>query len=306
MSIVLVTLALIAILTIALMVLPRLWESKKVPLSADVRSRLPATFARLPEGFVHYELAGPHGAQVVVLVHGFAIPGYIWDPTLEALVAGGFRVVRYDLFGRGYSDRPDLIYGLEIFQKQLLDLLDLLEILRPVDLVGMSTGAAIAASFAAAHPQRVRKLVFIGPQHAGTRIFPFNVPLLGDCCASAFFVPLLVRGQTRYFYRPERFPELPGRFREQMRYRGFRRALLSTFRNILGKDQLGLYQRVAKFNKPTLLIWGKEDRIFPFSSHGRVRHALEAEFFPVEEAGHLVGYEQSEIVNAKLVKFLHQ
>lgn len=37
-------------------------------------------------------------------MHGFSVPYYIWEPTFAALVQAGLRVLRYDLYGRGYSD----------------------------------------------------------------------------------------------------------------------------------------------------------------------------------------------------------
>jgi pimeloyl-ACP methyl ester carboxylesterase len=51
----------------------------------------------LSNGVVHYELTGSEDAPVVVLVHGFSVPCYVWDPTFEALTEAGFRVLRYDL-----------------------------------------------------------------------------------------------------------------------------------------------------------------------------------------------------------------
>ena len=71
----------------------------------------------------HYQLAGPPAVHTVVLVHGFSVPYYIWDPTFDGLVAAGFRVLRYDLFGRGWSDRPDARYDPNFFDEQLVQLL---------------------------------------------------------------------------------------------------------------------------------------------------------------------------------------
>lgn len=57
------------------------------------------SYVRLGSGVTHYELAGAKDARTVVLVHGFSVPYYIWDPTFDALTAAGFRVLRYDLTG---------------------------------------------------------------------------------------------------------------------------------------------------------------------------------------------------------------
>jgi pimeloyl-ACP methyl ester carboxylesterase len=130
-------------------------------LDAEARSRASGEFVALPDGMVHYEMAGPPGGQTVVLVHGFSIPYYIWDPTFGALVETGLRVLRYDLYGRGYSDRPDTVYDSDLFDRQLLGLLSALDVDRPVNLVGLSMGGPIAVVFTDRHPQMVHKLGLI-------------------------------------------------------------------------------------------------------------------------------------------------
>jgi len=104
-------------------------------LDDAARRHAPGDFIRLPDGMVHYELAGPADKTQVVFVHGFSVPYYIWDHTFPALAEAGFRALRYDLFGRGYSDRPDLPYNLELFVRQLRDLLTALQIPGPIALV---------------------------------------------------------------------------------------------------------------------------------------------------------------------------
>ena len=61
------------------------------------------SFAALKDGMTHYELGGPEDGKPVVLVHGFSVPYFIFDPTFEFLGKSGFRVLRYDLIGRGFQ-----------------------------------------------------------------------------------------------------------------------------------------------------------------------------------------------------------
>ena len=44
---------------------------------------------------------------------------YVWDPARDALVTVGYRVLRFDCFARGWSDRPDADYDLDMFERQL-------------------------------------------------------------------------------------------------------------------------------------------------------------------------------------------
>jgi pimeloyl-ACP methyl ester carboxylesterase len=140
----------------------------------------------------HYEIAGPQVApsermrrRPVVFVHGFSVPSFVWEPSFRALADAGFRVVRYDLLGRGYSDRPRARYDQELFDHQLRDLIGALALEVPVDLVGLSMGGAIAVGFADRHPASVRRLVLIDPAglsvHGppGTRLL--RVPGWANC-----------------------------------------------------------------------------------------------------------------------------
>src|SRR5512138_2288913 len=105
-------------------------------LNELTRQEASGSFIELSDGFTHYELSNPEFEQTVVLAHGFSVPYFIYDPTFEFLPRAGFRVLRYDLYGRGLSDRPETRYNIDLFVRQLSDLLDALHYIRPVSLVG--------------------------------------------------------------------------------------------------------------------------------------------------------------------------
>jgi pimeloyl-ACP methyl ester carboxylesterase len=278
-------------------------------LNADARSSAPGKFTELSDGITHYEIAGPSNGETVVLVHGFSVPYYIWDPTFDALVEAGFQVLRYDLYGRGYSDRPDTDYNQDLFDRQLLNLLSALNIDQPVDLIGLSMGGPISVVFADRHPTMVRKLCLIDPVGFPGEL-PFavklmQVPLLGEWLMSLLGDKTLVSDLSSDFYGPELISEYQEKYRPQMKYQGFKRALLSTLRNGLLNDMTEIYRRVGKQKRPVLLIWGREDRIIPFDTNEKLREAIpHAEFQAVSEAGHVPHYEQPEVVNPLLIEFL--
>src|SRR5262245_47749978 len=94
-------------------------DPERRDLDDAARAALPGQFVKLSDGYTHYEISGPPDGRVVVLAAGFSVPYYIWDPTFSALTAGGFRVLRYDYYGRGYSDRPDIAFNDEMYVRQL-------------------------------------------------------------------------------------------------------------------------------------------------------------------------------------------
>jgi len=278
-------------------------------LDAKARSSAPGRFVDLPDGTVHYEMAGPSDAQTVVLVHGFSVPYYIWDPTFKALVEAGFRVLRYDLYGRGYSDRPDVTYDQDLFDRQLLHLLSALDIDQPVDVLGLSMGGAIAVVFTDRHPDRVRKLGLIDP--AG---LPFErpfaaklleAPILGEWIMSLFGDRILVPGLKDDLCDPERFPEYVEQYLAQMQYVGFKRALLSTIRSGMLAGATEAYAGVGRQGLPVSLIWGRQDQVVPFELGEQLRKLVpQVEFHAIDEAGHVPHYERPEVVNPLLIEFL--
>lgn len=279
-------------------------------LKDETRAGLPGAFVRLPMGVTHYEMSGPSEAQTVVLVHGFSVPYYIWDPTFAALSEAGLRVLRYDLFGRGFSDRPRVKYDLGLFVQQLHDLLDMLEIHEPVDLLGLSMGGPITAGFTHKYPQRVRRLVWIDP--AGVRPIGLSRllqvatwPGLGELALALFGRESLVKGIASDFFDPALVAEFQERYRVQMQYKGFRQAILSTVRSGMLGSFLEIYREVGKLGKPTLLLWGKNDTTVPLAHSRDLLAAVpHAEFHVIEACGHIPHYERPQEVNPILLKFL--
>lgn len=272
------------------------------------RANAPGQFVTLSDGVTHYELAGPADGLPVVLIHGFSVPAFIWDPTFAGLADAGFRVLRYDLFGRGYSDRPDIIYNQALFDRQLRDLLTTLDLGATVDLVGLSMGGGIAVYFTAHHPERVRRLALIDPSGMPIRqplpAHLLRIPLVGEWLIDHFAERLIIMGMARDAYARDKAPELAARYREQMRYRGFKRAILSTWRHGHLFNMSDVYQTVGRLEHPVLLIWGRGDKTIPFPISDKVRQAIpQAEFHPID-AGHIPHHEKPEIVNPLLAGFL--
>lgn len=170
-------------------------------LDAGARTSAPGKFVKLSDGLVHYELGGPEGGRTVVLVHGFSVPYYLWDPTFRALTEAGFRVLRYDLFGRGFSDRPDVTYDGELYRRQLVELLDALQIRGKVDLMGSSMGGPIVAGFGCKHPERVRTVSLFGPGFSRGVQLPFKLraPLVGEYTMAVELAPVLPHAQMADF-----------------------------------------------------------------------------------------------------------
>lgn len=182
-------------------------------LNDETRRTAAGSFIQLPDGSTHYQYSSPlfsgegPGMREIVLIHGFSVPYFIFDPTFEFLRQSGFRVLRYDLFGRGFSDRPSTNYNLDLFVKQLADLLDALHIAGPVSLIGLSMGGPIAAAFTTLYPARVNKLVLIDPVGGKPiRLSPAlkvaKMPIIGELAFSLVGGEGLAKSVASDFFRP--------------------------------------------------------------------------------------------------------
>jgi len=272
-----------------------------------VRHSASGSFVHLSDGYTHYELAGPEGGRVVVLIHGFSVPYYLWDQTFDPLVKAGFRVLRYDMYGRGLSDRPHVHYNADLFDRQLSELLTALHLQTPVDLVGASMGGPVAVTFAARHPENTRALALFDPGHWTGDPLPWQIttPVVGEYVACVYVVPAMPDAQKDDFRHPERYPDYFPKYREQMHYKGFRRAMLSTLRDYISFDVRPDFRRVGESHKPVLLVWGKFDKDVPFEvSKDVLAEIPQAEFHPMDDAAHVGFYESPEVVNPMLVEFL--
>lgn len=282
-------------------------DPEHLALDATTRAQALGAFFTLRDGATHYKLEGPETGQRVMLVHGFSVPSYIWDSTAVALTVAGYRVARYDTFGRGFSDRPDTAYDLELFERQLTDMLDSLGWREPVHLMGLSFGGPITAGFTSRHPERVKSLTLVDPAAGTMGGVPWymSLPVVGELLWQAMAVPGMADGQLTDFVAPAKWPDWPDRYRVQMQYAGFGRALLRTRIAAAGTVLDSLYAAAGRTQKPALLIWGKEDQTVPIAMAEGIKAAIpQIQFHAVDKAGHLPHMERTDVVNPLLLDFL--
>jgi len=114
-----------------------------------------------------YNMNGPQGAPVVVLIHGLGLTrGTTWAAFVPAL-ARHYRVLTYDLIGHGDTAPPRGPVTLSDLSNQIIALMDELDIGRAA-LVGFSLGGMINRRCAMDHPDRVAALAILNSPHERT------------------------------------------------------------------------------------------------------------------------------------------
>ncbi|PWI46634.1 hypothetical protein CEE45_15815 [Candidatus Heimdallarchaeota archaeon B3_Heim] len=282
-------------------------DLENLELTDKVRNTLPGSFIQTSNGYVHYQLKGD--GELVVLVHGMTTPLFVWDPLFETLSNNGFRVLRYDLFGRGYSDRFPGKNDVDLYNKQLYELLTTLRLVdQKITLVGLSLGGAICANFAIRHSELIKRICLIDPVHPSKlprAMKLLRVPGLNILLRKFVGHKMLFASLSDNFYNYEDFPNFKDNFSEQLQFMGYSKAVISTMVHYDLKNLDRIYRAIGKLKVPICLFWGEQDTVVPYEANEKLRTAIpDIIFHSIKEAGHLSHYEKPEIVNPLLLAFL--
>jgi pimeloyl-ACP methyl ester carboxylesterase len=280
-------------------------------LDDTARTQAGGSYVTLPEGVTHYELSGPEDGQVVVLLHGATIPMYGWDAQVEPLTKAGYRVLRYDLYGKGYSDRPSGDYSQAFYRKQLADLLDALKIKQPVDIIGHSMGGGLTMDFTANNPDRVKDVVLVAPMinsvKNDTSIKLLKPPVLGEFLMRLIATKSISERAAQLMQKSPKAAEYAKMFKDQTKYKGFEQATLAMFRSDATTDYTADYETVGKQDRNIMLIWGTADSDISAEMVQAIQKALpNVQFKQLEGAAHDPQVDVPDQVNSLILDFLKQ
>ncbi len=263
---------------IAIVAAPFILERRRKPMDGAVRNQAPGEFYALTDGTTHVHIRGPVRGPLIICVHGLTTSEYVWDALADGLIESGFRVLTYDLFGRGYSDRPKNAQDEAFFLRQLEEVLASIGDPESFILMGYSMGASISVAFAAKHPNRVEKLVLVAPAGLSDTVnkqdkFLRDTPLVGDWVTNVLGGSLR---KKRYAMLAKKHPERAefiGKQLAESDYRGFLPAVLSSARHMLKDNQSDKHRILENERVPTFAIWGEDDSVIPLSALGEMTRA---------------------------------
>ncbi|KIY63233.1 alpha/beta-hydrolase [Cylindrobasidium torrendii FP15055 ss-10] len=233
-------------------------------------------YADLPIGRVKYWLLGPEHGEKLVLVHGFSIPGPIWRLLAPRLADAGYRVLVFDLYGRGYSDAPYSDYTVELYKTQLALLLQYLR-WEKAHIAGNSMGGPIAAAFVDQFPHLVdEKIILSAP--AGLLD---SVPGL-NYAASPWYLSLLIIPLFKKHVRKS-MGLVAGGPKDELKtianlqadhLPSFVSVLLLTERHGPFRGQHSSFKSKHFVGKKVLILQGSQDDIVPPEHAERVKNLL--------------------------------
>jgi pimeloyl-ACP methyl ester carboxylesterase len=301
----------ILLLVVAVIVaMPWIFGGEHETLGDSARRRLPGRFANLKDGQTNFEMQGKAPAELVVFVHGLSSPSWIWGDLPRVVRDAGYATLTYDLYGRGWSDRPWVTYDLDLFVRQLETLLRKSGIRDgSVHVVGLSMGGLISTEFALRNPGAVASLTLLDPAGFAVPDPPgswiLRIPAVGDWIMQVFGNRLLLEGLERSVHDKTLLAGLERRYLPQLEFAGYKRAMLSTLRNMPLSDFRERYAELAKSGIPVELFWGMKDEVTPPEGLDVAIGLLpEAAVHRIEDAGHLAHYEKPAEVAPRIVEFL--
>ena len=245
---------------------------------------------------LHYVDAG--SGSVVVLLHGLADDVGVWESVMPALAAK-HRVIALDQIGFGRSDKPLLGYRAGTFVDFLDGFLNELKIDR-ASLVGNSLGGWIAANFALAHPERIDRLVLCDA--AGYAAVPKT---MDPRALNA--LRLASREDIRYlgpltFHNKRFYEDVDLAFKQRVTAGDNFTVNQLLDSMIRGEDVLD--GRLGAIHKPTLIVWGREDKLIPLNFAERFHKEITGSRLEViDDCGHMPHVECADKFNHALLKF---
>ena len=294
-----ILLALVVCLVIA-------WFTRQ-PMNAKVRRNAPGEFIEIAGGVIHYQWHGPTTGPVVVMVHGLTTPSFVWRDQIPALTRAGYRVLTFDHFGRGYSDRPVGQQDLSFFMNELESVLDTLKVRAGYDLLGYSMGGGIVTQFASLRRDRIRKLILVAPIGflKGRPNWVARWPLIGDLAMFMFGGWSLRSGAKKAGLAEGVDADMIAMQRRETRYAGYGAAVLSSLRHTIYTDLRDAHRILKDRDMPILALFGKDDDVVPIDNAMRLREVnRDALIVEIKGAGHALVTTHPTHVNDAILAFL--
>ncbi|QIE86094.1 2-hydroxy-6-phenyl-6-oxo-2,4-dienoic acid hydrolase [Pseudomonas nitroreducens] len=259
---------------------------------------------------LHYNEAGQ--GEAVIMLHGGGPGASGWSnyyKNIEALADAGFRVILLDCPGFNKTDEvvTDTQRGL-LNARAVKGLMDGLSI-EKAHLVGNSMGGATALNFALEFPDRLDRLVLMGPAGMGKSLLQPN-PQEG----------------LRHMFRlysdptPENFAEMlnvfvfdPSAITEELRQNRWNNILSRPghLKNFVASSKLtpvtawDVVDQVHKIPNKTLVTWGRDDRFVPLDNGLKLINFMpDAQLHVFSRCGHWAQWEHADAFNRLVIDFL--
>lgn len=271
-------------------------------------AQAPSKFINLAGTNLHYRDSGNKNLTTLVFLHGFGASLHTWEAWSSELEKE-HRVIRMDLPGFGlsgmnetndFSDTHDI--------KVILGLLNALDIDKAT-FIGNSIGGKLAWHIAAAHPERVEKLVLISPDGFASEGFEYDKAPQASWMLSAMTIalpkPLLKMSLVPAYANANVLSSaMVDRYYDLMCAPGVRKSIVARVEQTVLKDPIPLLKTIQA---DTLLMWGEQDGMIPIdNAQDYVKNIPSVRLEVLPKTGHLPQEENVQASLQVLKKFLNR
>jgi len=246
---------------------------------------------------VNYQFDGDDAAPVLILAHSLGANLTMWAPQIEALTKR-FRVLRCDMRGHGSTEVTRGPYAMETLARDVLGLLDSLQIER-AHFCGLSIGGVIGMWLGIHAPGRVERLALCNtsPRIGTTETWNARIAQVREGGMAA-----IAETQIGRWFTPEFAARAPEKVSPMLE--GLRKCSVEAYIGCCAAlRDADLREEISKIHIPTLVVIGDRDPVAT-----RVDGAFMTERIPgaklvVVEASHISNIEAAEQFNAAVGGF---
>jgi pimeloyl-ACP methyl ester carboxylesterase len=269
--------------------------------------------ADLPQGQVAYRELG--NGEPIIFVHGLLVDGRLWDGVAERLSAD-FRclVPDWPMGSHSVAMNDDADLSPPGHAEVIAAFMDALGLERAT-IVGNDSGGAISQMFAAAHPQRVERLVLTNcDTYEHFPPFPFNLmapvarlPKGMAVLGAPFRLGPIRRTTYGLLAREPIEPSLVDAWLAQL---GDPQISADTRKLIVGahkRHTIAAAERLATFERPVRFAWGADDRFFKLAHAERLAAAVpDGRVEPIAGGGTFVALDRPARVAELIAQFMRE
>ena len=258
-------------------------------------------FLKIADCVHHYVVEGQADKPALLFSNSLGSDLRIWDPMVPQLV-DDFRLIRYDTRGHGLSEAPPPPYSMDELARDVVGLLDALEIKQAV-VCGLSVGGVIAQQLAIQYPDRVRALVLCdtGARIGTVASWEERIATVRAEGLKVLAAPSMERWFSEEFHR-----------RHSTEVRGYANMVLRTAADgyvgtCCALRDTDLTQAAASISKPTLVLCGEQDIATPPEMARQLANIVpNARLSLVPQAAHISCVEQPAVIASRIMEFLRE
>jgi len=247
---------------------------------------------------IHVEVEGRDGAPALMLSNSLGTNLHMWDEQAGEF-AKHFRLIRYDRRGHGKSGSPPGPYSMERFGRDVLAVLDALNI-EKTNWCGLSMGGMVGQWLGANAPARIDKLILSNTNYYYADKGPWadRIKFVRDKGLAQLVDPNMERWFTKEFRA--RAPQTMARMKEMFLATN-PAGYIASCEAIRDMDFRASNPRVSA---PTLVIVGTQDPATPPAAGEAIAQQIKGAKLAALDAAHISNMEQPELYTETVIDFL--